>query len=260
MNLRQRIHRSRAHDAWVIPSCMVVVHVQAVRFHELLAAIFVRLQARTVARLVLPRQATGVVAGALHGQCNAVRGFPHFADVAQVVTAVVVIVATLVHVAFRGEEFVGYLSEGRSYVVVLRADQVLQIESAFAAFYPDGVPPRGGGGPGHECVQSQGRRHDGRAGGGRGEQLAPARQVHVAYFVPVWREQDFIRQVQQVVLDGCNAPVFIRGHVAVGIVGEVVAPGVPVVAFLAVVQSCRTDEIGHTDKTAAVTGTSGGNS
>ena len=98
MNLRQRIHRSRAHDAWVIPSCMVVVHVQAVRFHELLAAIFVRLQARTVARLVLPRQATGVVAGALHGLRPRIGGFSHFADVAQVVAAVVV--AFAIHVIF----------------------------------------------------------------------------------------------------------------------------------------------------------------
>lgn len=104
---RQRIHHCWAHDGRIIPLCVVVVHVQPVCFHKFLAAIFVRLQACAVSRLVFPRQAAGVVAGALYSHGAVAGGLPHFADVTQVVAAVVVIVAILVHVAFRGEEFVG---------------------------------------------------------------------------------------------------------------------------------------------------------
>ena len=82
---------------------MAVVHVQPVRFHELLAAVFVRLQACAVARQVFPRQAAGVVTGALHGHRAVTGGFPHLADVSQVVAAVVVIIVVTWDMTFCGK-------------------------------------------------------------------------------------------------------------------------------------------------------------
>lgn len=45
--------------------------------------------------------------------------------------------------------------------------------------------------------------------------------ILVCYGFPLGGENDFFRQVQRVVADGKYAPVFICGHVAVGIVSEV---------------------------------------
>ena len=86
--LGKAVHAGKAVDGVVHAPVAQVGHIVAVCFDELATVELVRLQARTVALLVFPRQAAGIVAGALHGQCNAVRGFPHLADIAQVVAAV----------------------------------------------------------------------------------------------------------------------------------------------------------------------------
>ena len=98
--LGKAVHAGEAVDGVVHAPVAQVGHIVAVGLDELVAVELVRLQARTVARLVFPWQAAGVVAGALYSYGAVAGGLPHFADVAQVVAAVVIISAFAIHMIF----------------------------------------------------------------------------------------------------------------------------------------------------------------
>ena len=61
------VHAGEAVDGVVHAPVAQVGHIVAMGFDELATVELVRLQAGTVAHLILPWQAAGIVAGALHG-------------------------------------------------------------------------------------------------------------------------------------------------------------------------------------------------
>ena len=134
--LGKAVHSGEAVDGVVHAPVAQIGHIVAVGFDELATVELVRLQARTVARLILPWQAAGIVAGTLHGLRPCVGGFPHLADVAQVVTAVV-----MRGIAFGGGR--GQISiKQRITLRVVNTDWLPRVnEFLVPALFPTGYSP-----------------------------------------------------------------------------------------------------------------------